>query len=184
MRRVWPAGAGISYERLERGGLQWPCPDEAHPGTERLHVTEFAHGDRARLRAVAYLPTQETTSAEFPFLLTTGRALYAFNVGSMTARTAAHALRPTDLLEISVADADRLGIGDGELVRLRSRWGETEIAAAVGSDVEPGVLFATFHSPAIRLNRVTGPYRDAETSTPEYKVTAVAVTKLRNSASR
>ena len=28
IRRVWPAGAGMSYERLEHGGLQWPCPSE------------------------------------------------------------------------------------------------------------------------------------------------------------
>ncbi len=72
---MWPAGRGIRYARIERAGLQWPCPAEDHPGTQVLHAETFPTGRRATLGRVAYLPTTEAVSVEFPFLLTTGRTL-------------------------------------------------------------------------------------------------------------
>ena len=73
IRAVWPAGRGITYARLERGGLQWPCPDEDHPGTTRLHVEAFASGQRASLRCIEHVPSPEQTSPDYPFVLVTGR---------------------------------------------------------------------------------------------------------------
>jgi len=105
VRAVWKAGAGISYQRLEHGGLQWPCPSEDHPGTGILHTESFPHGQRALLKRVEFAATAETTSAEFPFLLTTGRTLYQFNVGTMTMRTPNAVLRETDTLDIAAIDA-------------------------------------------------------------------------------
>src|SRR6059036_3298471 len=37
-RSLSPMHAGMRYSRLdELGGIQWPCPDESHPGTQFLH---------------------------------------------------------------------------------------------------------------------------------------------------
>ncbi len=76
IRTVWPAGSGISYVRLDDGGLQWPCPGEDHPGTEVMHAESFPIGKTAALRRIPYRATKEVTSEEFPFLLITGRTLY------------------------------------------------------------------------------------------------------------
>lgn len=175
IRGVWPAGAGITYRRLESGGLQWPCPTEDHPGTRVLHEGIFAGERRLSLRTIDYRPTAETTSAEFPLLLVTGRALYQFNAGTMTGRSKTAAFQPQDALRISPADAERLNIADGQTVRVRSRYGEVALSARVVHTVCEGEVFATFQSPERQVNNVTGPHRDSVTSTPEYKVTAVCV---------
>ena len=173
VRSVWKAGAGISYKRLESGGLQWPCPSEDHPGTQTLHVGDFSVGKQAALRRIEYRPTKEVVDKEFPFLLNTGRTLYHFNAGTMTSRTANILLRPEDCLDISSVDAGRLGLSDGQRVRLRSRYGEAILPIKIQDSVRPGELFATFHTPGIFLNYVTSPHRDKYVGTPEYKVTAV-----------
>lgn len=173
IRGLWPEGAGISYARLERGGLQWPCPSEDHPGTEVLHVGRFTLGDRARLAPVEYRPSAETPTEEYPFILVTGRTLYQFNAGTMTRRTKNAELRPTDTLDISPGDAVRLGLRDGAPVTVRSRYGNARMPVRVTDRVRPGEVFATFHTADAFLNRVTGSRRDPVTGTPEYKVTAV-----------
>jgi formate dehydrogenase major subunit len=183
IRRVWPEGAGISYARLEHGGLRWPCRDESDPGTAILHVDAFASAQRAALRPVGYIPTPEDLDAEFPVLLTTGRSLYQFNVGDMSRRTANVQLRPTDTLDISMADGRSFGLADGELARVTSRYGEAELPVHLDAAMPPGVAFATFQDPAVRLNRLTGPHRDALVGTPEYKVTAVHVARADSSGS-
>ena len=179
VRAVWKAGRGITYERIARAGLQWPCPAEDHPGTTFLHADAFPSGRRASLRRVEYRPSGEVTDAEFPFMLTTGRTLYQFNAGTMTMRTPNAQLRATDYLDISREDAERLEIRDGEIIRLRSRHGEASLPAHLTPTVKPGELFATFHTPQVFLNRVTGPRRDRFVKTPEYKVTAVRLEKHR-----
>jgi formate dehydrogenase major subunit len=178
VRRVWPGGAGISYERLDApGGLQWPCPDEAHPGTRILHTDAFGPsvGIRARLRPVAYLPSSEQPTGDRPLVLVTGRTLTQFNAGTMTGRSVTHGLRPTDRLELCPADAAGLGLADGDLARVRSRHGTATLPVEVTDRIAPGTAFATFHDPAMALNHVIGPGRDTRTNTPEYKVTAVSV---------
>ena len=176
IRAVWPAGRGITYQRLDVAGLQWPCPAEDHPGTEVLHSDGFPIG-KAALRRILYRPTKEITDEEFPFLLITGRTLHQFNAGTMTMRTANAQLRPTDTLDISADDAARLQLNDGERVRVRSRYGETMLPIRVSSAVRPNELFATFHTAEVFLNRLTSPYRDRYVKTPEYKVTAVRIEK-------
>jgi formate dehydrogenase major subunit len=171
IRTVWPDVAGISYRRLEAGGVQWPCRAETHPGTPRLYEDGFP-GGRAVLRKIAYRPTSETVDADFPFLLTTGRTLYQFNAGTMTARTKNQELRPADTLDLSPSDARTLGITDGDLVRVTSRHGATVLPVRVTDVVPAGVAFATFHTAEAFVNRVTSPVHDP-VGTPEYKVTAV-----------
>jgi formate dehydrogenase major subunit len=175
VRQVWKAGRGITYARLEQAGLQWPCPAEDHAGTEVLHAESFPTGKRASLRRVAFNATPEAKSADFPLLLTTGRTLYQFNAGTMTGRTKNTVLRPTDYLDINPADAARLGLQDGECVRLQSRYGNAVLPLKINAAVKEGELFTTFHTAEVFLNHVTSPHRDGYVGAPEYKVTAVRV---------
>ena len=175
IRSLWPAGVGITYQRLESGGLQWPCPSEAHPGTRILHSEIFASNKRVRLRSVSFRPTPEQTSAEYPFLLITGRALYQFNAGTMTSRSKTARFQPVDTLQVSPEDADHLGITDGQTVLIRSRYGDAKIAATISEAVKAGELFATFQSPDLWINHVTSEQRDRFVQTPEYKITAVRI---------
>jgi formate dehydrogenase major subunit len=177
VRSVWPAGRGISYERLEKQGIQWPCLDENDPGTNVLHTETFALGKTTPLRRIPFRPTKEIVTDEFPFLLNTGRTLYQFNAGTMTRRTPNLELLPTDYLDISPEDAGRLQLTTGEQVRIRSRYGKVIMPIRISSTVRPGELFATFHDAETFLNRVTGPHRDRYVKTPEYKVTAVSILK-------
>jgi formate dehydrogenase major subunit len=177
VRAVWQAGQGISYARMERAGLQWPCPNETHPGTTILHTETFPLGPRAALRRVAFQATPEAVTEEFPFLLITGRTLHQFNAGTMTMRTKNTVFRATDSLDISPSDAERLGLPDCALVRLRSRYGEAVLPLHFNDAVQPGQLFTTFHTAEVFLNQVTSPHRDGYVGAPEYKVTAVRVEK-------
>ncbi|MGZ6896781.1 MAG: formate dehydrogenase subunit alpha [Acidimicrobiia bacterium] len=175
IRSVWPGGAGVDYKRLEApGGLQWPCPDDNHPGTRILHTSLFgALGPVATLRSIDYCATPESTDHEYEHVLVTGRTLEQFNAGTMTRRSLTEAMHPTDVLEISPTDAATLGIDDGDMVRLTSRYGTVVLPARVTGRVSPGELFTSFSDPAAEVNRLTGRHRDPITNTPEYKVTAV-----------
>ena len=178
VREVWPAGAGISYERIEKAGIQWPCPDESHPGTEVLHENEFSGSKTAALRRIKYRPTKETVSQEFPFLLTTGRTLCQFNAGTMTMRTPNVELYRTDFLMLSPDDANALDVRDGETVELSSAYGSAKLPVHVTRQVKRGELFTTFHDPSVFLNYATSKHRDRFTQAPEFKVTAVRIDKL------
>jgi len=178
VRAVWKAGHGITYERLEHGGLQWPCPAEDHPGTTVLHAKSFTNGPRAPLKRIEFTATEETISPEFPFLLNTGRTLYQFNAGTMTMRTANAALRPADTLDMAPEDVRLLALEEGERVCVRSRHGEVVLPVRIVSAMKPGESFATFHTAHAFLNRLTGPARDSIVLTPEYKVVAVRIEKL------
>ncbi len=178
VRRVWKAGAGISYARIETHGLQWPCPREDHPGTPILHTESFPIGKTAPLKCIEFHATTEVANEEFPFLLTTGRTLYQFNAGTMTMRTANAQLRGTDTLDIAPADAQRMALRDGQRVRVRSRHGAAVLPVRADSRLKQGELFATFHATDVSLNQLTGPHRDTHVQTPEYKVVAVTLDKI------
>ena len=175
VRHVCAGARGMSYARLDRNGLQWPCPDDTHPGTAILHVDRWSGGDRAPLLCLDFNATPEHTTPRYPFVLTTGRTLYAFNAATMTGRCRTRELRPSDLLEISPDDARAADLQDGDPVRLVSRHGDATLPIHVNAAIRPGELFATFHSADVLLNTVTGPHVDRVTGTPEYKVTAVRI---------
>jgi formate dehydrogenase major subunit len=178
VRAVWPPGAGISYERIDRAGLQWPCPTTDHPGTTLLHVDRFPMGPKARLVPLPYTATEEICDGDYPWLLSTGRTLYQFNAGTMTGRTPNQELRPADTLDMAPVDADRLGIADGDPVEVKSRRGAVVLPARRDGRVSQGQLFATFHATEPLVNLLTSSVRDPNTGTPEYKVTAVAVRRV------
>lgn len=176
--RLVPSWAGVSYDRLERPeGLQWPVPSVDHPGTPRMHEARFPRGP-ARFVGVDYLPPGESPTAAYPFVLITGRILHHYNCGAQTRRTPLMQLVDTDVLEMHPDDAQRLGILDGETVRLVSARSEARLPVVISERVQPGELFTTFHFPASAVNELTSPHADDSSKCPEYKVSAVRVEKL------
>ena len=170
-----PDWAGVSHERVGRGGLQWPV---AADGTDSpiLYADTFTlPGGRAQLAALPYKPPGSEASDEFPVILVTGRRLEHYNAGTMTRRTANLDLLPSDWLEIHPEDAARLWVQDGSLVSVRSPHGRIELEARVTTRIEPGHVFTAFHFPEVRTNLLIGPSADVNTSCPEYKVVAVDV---------
>jgi len=182
VRALWPAGAGLTYSRLEHEDLHWPCPDESHPGTPVLHREHFVGAKTAALAAIEYAPTTEQPDAVYPMLLTTGRTLHHFNAGTMSYRTSSAALRPSDTLDMAPADAACWGVVEGEMVRVSSRYGTAILPVCISPAMQAGQLFCTFHRPELFVNRLTSPVRDRLVHAPEYKVTAVRLEKLTGEA--
>jgi len=173
-----PSYGGISYERLDDGGLQWPCPTKDHPGTPILHSERFTRG-RGRFIPLEYKPPMELPDNEYPLVLTTGRSLYHFHTGTLTRKVnGLNILRGEGLVEINPQDASSLGIADGEMVKVISRRGEVAARAKV-TDVSPvGVVFMTFHFAESPANLLTNPALDPVAKIPEYKVCAVRIERM------
>lgn len=172
-----PTFAGVTYEKLERlGSVQWPCNEAAPEGTPIMHREHFVRG-KGMFMITEYVPTEERTSRRFPLLLTTGRILSQYNVGAQTRRTANSVWHEEDVLELHPWDAESRGIRDGDLVALASRAGETTLPARISERMQPGVVYTTFHHPESGANVVTTELADWATDCPEYKVTAVQVSK-------
>jgi formate dehydrogenase major subunit/formate dehydrogenase alpha subunit len=170
-----PAYAGMSYKRLESGGLQWPCPTPDHPGTPVLHMHRFSRG-RGLFHAVEYVPAAESPDGEYPFMLTTGRYYVHYHTGTMTRRSKGlDMLCPEGFVEMHPRDVERLALSDGERVRLRSRRGEIQIRVQRTDRCPAGVVFVPFHFHEAMANRLTNPALDPTAKTPEFKVCAVAV---------
>ncbi len=141
-----------------------------------MHIGHFAAG-KGKFVITEYVATDERTGPRFPLLLTTGRILSHYNVGAQTRRTANVAWHPEDRLEIHPHDAELRGINDGEWVKLHSRAGETTLRALITDRVAPGVVYTTFHHPVTQANVVTTEFSDWATNCPEFKVTAVQISR-------
>ena len=176
--RLTPTFTGMSFEKIDRlGSVQWPCND-AHPeGTPTMHVDEFVRG-KGRFLVTEYVPTDEKVTQRHPLLLTTGRILSQYNVGAQTRRTPNVQWHDEDRLEIHPHDAEERGIADGDWAGIASRSGETVLRAIVTERVQPGVVYTTFHFPDCGTNVITTDNSDWATNCPEYKVTAVQVTRV------
>ena len=170
-----PTFTGVSFKKLDEvGSLQWPCNESAPLGTPIMHVDEFVRG-KGQFIITDYVPTTETANRRFPLLLTTGRNLVQYNVGTQTRRTHNTLWSNEDVLEIHPADASTRGIDNDSLVLLRSRKGETTLKAFITEKIPAGVVYTTFHNPETGANVVTTENSDWATNCPEYKVTAVEV---------
>ncbi len=170
-----PSYGGITYERLEQGGLQWPCPNTEHPGTRYLHKDMFTRG-RGLFHAVEYLPPDEVPDEEYPYLLTTGRVLYHYHTGTMTRRAKGPNERsPESLVEVNPRDGGKLGVTEGSPVLLTTRRGQIRAKATLVERVPEGVVFMNFHFKETAVNRLTNPALDPIGKIPEYKVCAVKV---------
>jgi formate dehydrogenase major subunit len=173
-----PTFTGVSFAKLdELGSVQWPCNEQAPNGTPTMHVDAFVRG-KGRFMLTEYVATPERTSGKFPLILTTGRVLPHYNVGAQTRRTANSVWHSEDRLELHPHDAENRGINNADWVGIKSRAGETVLRATVTERVQPGVVYTTFHFPESGANVITTDNSDWATNCPEYKVTAVQVTKV------
>lgn len=175
---VTPLYGGISYDRLEHGGLQWPCPDGKHRGTPYLHRGQFTRG-KGHFTPVDHRPPAELPDDVYPFLLTTGRMLTHYHTGTMTRRSLGlHEICPEGFIELNGKDADRLNIAQGELIRVSSRRGTVEVKALVTPKVPPGVVYMNFHFSEAAANRLTIAALDPKSGIAEAKVCAVKIEKV------
>jgi formate dehydrogenase alpha subunit len=174
-----PSYAGITYERLEGVGLQWPCPSPDHPGTPFLHDGgRFTRG-KGLFHAVDYNPPAEVTDEDYPFWMTTGRVYAHYHTGTMTRNSKALDCEVSEgFLEINPADARALDLPDGHGVKIASRRGEIETRIMITDRVEQGVVFMPFHFEEANVNKLTNPAYDPIAKIPELKVCAVKLEKV------
>jgi formate dehydrogenase alpha subunit len=170
-----PSYGGISYSRLGRRGLRWPCPDSKHRGTKILHLKEFTRG-KGKFHPVEYIQPAEMPDEEYPFILTTGRMPYQFHAGSMSRRSAAlDEYTPEGWAELNPSDAKSLGIKEGDPIELSSRRGTVRTTARLSRRSPRGAVFMSFHFAEQAANKLTNPVLDKEGKIPEFKVCAVRV---------
>lgn len=176
---VTPIFGGISHRRLDKGeSIQWPCPDKNHPGTPILHVGKFSRG-LGWFYPAEYVPSAELPDEEYPFIMMTGRILYHYNTRAMTGKTPGLMEKEGhSFIEINTEDAARLGIENGEKVRISSRRGSIESTARVGEKVSPHETWMPFHFPDGNANVLTNAALDKYARIPEYKVCAIKIEKL------
>lgn len=178
IRKATPQYAGITYKRIDKVGIQWPCPTEDHPGTPILHVGKIARG-KGLLVPVEYKPPKEQPDREYPFVLVTGRNYYQYHTGTMSRKCKVlNYGAPEPVLEIHPVDAHVLNIADNELVRVVGRRGNIELKAKLSDRVKRGEVFSTFHFNEARVNILTGSELDPVAKIPEFKVTAVRIEKV------
>jgi predicted molibdopterin-dependent oxidoreductase YjgC len=172
-----PIYGGMSFDRIEQVGLQWPCPSKEHPGTKYLHKGKFTRGT-GKFHAVQFKDPAELPSREYPFVLSTGRQLYQFHTGTLTRKSAAIDQKsPTGYVEIHSEDADRLGISDGDKVEVASPRGKITTLARVTRGIQKGWLFMPFHFCEGPANMLTNDALDPIAKIPELKVCAAVVRK-------
>ncbi|WP_137285642.1 molybdopterin-dependent oxidoreductase [Halorussus salinisoli] len=178
-----PIYGGVTYDRLEEkeDGLQWPCWDEDHPGTPYLYDEEFNFDDGLARFVPSELPDDRLPAGteSYPFTLTTGRVLYHWHTGSMTRRVETSMRHvPESFVTIHPEAAERLGIEDGEYVRVESEQGDIVVKANVEETSEPDVLFVPMHFVHGAVNKLTKEEFDPTSKIPQYKVTNVQVRPL------
>ncbi len=173
--RVTPIYGGISFDRIDDVGLQWPCLDKDHPGTPVLHAGTFARG-RGLFSPAEYRPSAELPDEEYPFTLSTGRCYFHFHSGTMTRRSRLlDREEPEPYIEIHPEDGRELGIRNRQQVYVRTRRGEVKTVARFTDTVQKGVLFMPFHFKEAPANRLTNNALDPVAKIPEYKVCAAQV---------
>lgn len=178
IRKCIPNYSGISYEKIDRlNGVQWPCTSEDHEGSKYLHKGKFARGERALMVPVEYEGPKELENDEYPIILSTGRALYHYNVMTRYSN-ALDGILPHELVEICAEDAAKYGLEDGDFMRVTSRRGSVVGRAKITERVKPGLIYMTFHFSETPVNQLTSAHYDPITKTAEYKVTAVNIKKV------
>ena len=170
---------GIKYSRIQRDGLQWPVPDLEHPGTSFLHKEGCFTCGLGNFKAVEWTPPAEVADEEYPWVLSTGRRLYHYHTRTQTGRAAGlNTLLPEETADIAPADAQSLGIAQGERIRVSSRRGTVEVTARVTEQVPPGMVWMAFHFRENCANWLTNPVYDPVSQTAEYKACAVRLERL------
>jgi formate dehydrogenase alpha subunit len=173
-----PQYAGISYERIEKVGLQWPVPDQQHPGTPVLHIGKFTKG-RGLFIPEDYTPPKEMPDEDYPLILTTIRETPQYNFGSMTRKTPEiETLCPEALAEINPVDAARLGITDLDTIEVSSRRGSVQLRAKISDRSQVGTIAIPYHFAEVPVNNLTLNSLDRLSRSPQYKICAIKATKV------
>lgn len=174
-----PSYAGITYDRIEKEGIQWPCPDSKHPGTKFLHGKKFATGSgKGRLFPLLYKASVELPDKDYPLLLTTDRSLYHYHTSTMTGRVSGlRDIEDSEYLRINPEDAKKMGVEEGELVIVNSRRGKIKVKVNITRICPAGVASLTFHFPDAPTNELTICAVDPVSKIPETKVCAVNLEK-------
>ncbi len=175
-----PQYGGITYDRIEEQGIQWPCPTADHPGTPILHTETFGTpSGKAQLVALSFRDSAELPDEDYPLLLTTDRSLFHYHTGSMTRRVEGlEQLASEEFLKINPKDAKALGLEDSEMVQISSRRGKTQAKTKLTRICPPGLVSMTFHFAESPTNVLTSPALDPVAKIPETKVCAVRVEKV------
>ncbi len=169
--------AGISYERLKKNGIQWPCPTQDHPGTSTLFLDHFnTESGKARIHPVDFSQQSEKASKEFPFILNTGRILYQYHSSTMSRKNESlNAFANSPYLLMNENDADELGIADGEIVRVTSARGELQTQLRKSNEVAEGELFMPWHFSEALVNNLTRGELDPHSKIASFKYSACRV---------
>jgi len=172
---VTPSYRGITWERIDKTGIHWPCPDETHGGTPILHTAQFTRG-KGLFHAIEHTPPAELPDEDYPYILTTGRVLYHYHTGTMTMRTGGlNMLSPECFVEISSNDAQKLGLDTGSMVDVSSRRGKISAKLEVSSKAVDGTIFIPFHFAKAAANKLTNAKLDPTAKIPEFKVCAIKI---------
>ncbi len=180
VNEVTPSYAGITYERIEENGLQWPCTSLEHKGTKYLHGGEFkTQNGKGKFMPLTYRESMELPDDEYPLILTTDRSLYHYHTSTMTRKVEGlNVLHEEELLMINPVDARSLGLDDMEMVNIESRRGKVRVRAKVTNICPPGVVSMTFHFFESPANELTNAALDPLAKIPETKVCAVKISKI------
>lgn len=179
IRTLVPSYGGITFDRLSSNGLQWPCPDLNHPGTTYLHKGKFSRG-LGRFTVNEYEASKEQPSAEYPYILTTGRIQQHYHTGTMTRRSwALDREFPHGYMEINPQDAEKLGLRQRSKIKVSSSIGSIITEVNITDKITPGVVFVPFHFREVAVNKLIGRNMDPVVQIPEYKVCAVKIEGVR-----
>ena len=174
IRELVPEYKGIIYERLNKGGIQWPCYSEDHLGTDILYKDGFPK--RPTLFRCDPKPKDRMPEKEYPFILTTGRSLFHYHSGTMSMRIEGlKEIFSDPTIEINPKDAERLGISDGDMVEMCSEKGKIKVKAKISDRVEEGVFFSTFHFPESPVNLLSESSFDPMAKIPCFKTIPVQI---------
>ncbi len=180
IRRYVPQYSGITYDRLRKaGGIQWPCPEEGHPGTDTMFAEKFGTPDGlGHFQVVEYKAPPEMPDEEYPYIFTNGRLIFHFHSGTMTRRTERLNNEVAKaLVEINREDAEERGIKEGDEITLKSRRGEIKALAKPTDNIRRGLIFMPWHFPESGPNFLTGPSAGPPSKMPEFKLCAVKMEK-------
>lgn len=180
LRTVTPSYAGITYDRIENCGIQWPCPNEDHPGTPILHANgPIRGGGKGLLKCLTWQPSPDVGDPEYPMILNSSRILYHYHTRTMTDRTRAiHFTAPRKWIELWHEDAMELGIAEGEWVKVSSKRGSIFAEARIVDTLQPGVAWMPFHY-AEGANVLSDAHHlDPVSKIPGYKQIGIKVEKV------
>jgi len=176
--KLTPEYAGITYDKIEEIGIQWPCLDKEHLGTKILHEGKFDRG-RALFVAVDNISSAEVVDAEYPFIMTTGRILYQYHSMSMSGKVQELNKKASEsYIEMNKGTVERLGLKDGDEVEVSSRRGSIVTRVKSTDGIGDDVLFMPFHFSDAKVNYLTNTEVDPLAKIPELKVAAVRIEKV------